>query len=457
MQTRLYFTTLVALAALALSTLSSGAVDIVAHRGASADAPENTLPAFQLAWERGADRVEGDFYLTSDNVIVCFHDKTTKRIGGGDLKVSSTPYKMLQTLDVGAWKDPKWKGTRIPTLAEVLATLPADKGRIFIEIKDGVRIVKPLAEQLNKIDIPKSRLAFICFDQKVTAACKKAMPKVDAHWVVSQKSYQKMGIAGVIKTAKRLGADGIDVQASHAITPEFGKALRENGLQYHCWTVNDISLARYMVKLGVDTITTDRPEFIRRGLQTAKETAKVDARILQHLDFDDNKNGPVGIKGRGLSDTVLKTGKTLPASGTVAMWYRPSQWYDYQTVFDSSADPDVWELWINKDAQIGFRTTKQDLRITHRLHPVATLNQWQHIAVTWDKRAVNLYVNAAPVVSAKRKLPLPPAGDFCLGGGHADNNRGKGAWDEVVVFGAVLSASELRGLMLDGVTNAHSE
>ena len=212
-----------------------------------------------------------------------------------------------------------------------------------------------------------------------------------------------------------------------------------------------------MVKLGVDTITTDRPEFIRRGLQTAKETAKVDARILQHLDFDDNKNGPVGIKGRGLSDTVLKTGKTLPASGTVAMWYRPSQWYDYQTVFDSSADPDVWELWINKDAQIGFRTTKQDLRITHRLHPVATLNQWQHIAVTWDKRAVNLYVNAAPVVSAKRKLPLPPAGDFCLGGGHADNNRGKGAWDEVVVFGAVLSASELRGLMLDGVTNAHSE
>lgn len=218
--------TLLALVVLAFGTFSAGAVDIVAHRGASADAPENTLPAFELAWERGADLIEGDFFLTSDNVIVCFHDKTTERLGGGNLKVSSTPYKQLQNLDVGAWKDPKWKGTKIPTLAEVLATLPAEKGRMFIEIKDGVRIVKPLAEQLNKIGIPKSRLAIICFDQAVIAACKKAMPKVDAIWVVSQKSYKKMGIASVIKTAKRLGADGVDVQASTAITAELGKALR---------------------------------------------------------------------------------------------------------------------------------------------------------------------------------------------------------------------------------------
>jgi hypothetical protein len=85
------------------------------------------------------------------------------------------------------------------------------------------------------------------------------------------------------------------------------------------------------------------------------------------------------------------------------------------------------------------------------------VNQWQHIAVTWDARTVNLYVNAAPVVSAKRKQPSPPAGDFCLGGGHTGNNQGKGTWDEVVVFDSVLSASELRGLMLDGVTNTQGE
>ena len=133
------------------------------------------------------------------------------------------------------------------------------------------------------------------------------------------------------------------------------------------------------------------------------------------------------------------------------MWYRPSQWYNYQTVFDSTANPDVWELWINKDAQIGFRTTAKDLRITHRLHTVATVNQWQHLAVTWDERSVNLYVNAAPVVRATRKQPSPPSGDFCLGGGHADNTPGKGAWDEVVVFDSVLSVAALKHLMLDGV------
>jgi glycerophosphoryl diester phosphodiesterase len=444
MQIRSHF---IAVVAVSLTLVSVSAVDIVAHRGASADAPENTLPAFELAWERNADRIEGDFFLTSDNVIVCFHDKTTERLGGGNLKVSSTPYQQLQSLDVGAWKDPKWKGTKIPTLAEVLATLPADKGRMFIEIKDGVRIVKPLAEQLNQAGVPRDRLAIICFNQAVIAACKESMPTVDAIWLVSTKTYQKMGTASMIKTAKRLGADGVDIQASHEITPELGKALRENGLQFHCWTVNNIPLARHMVKMGVDSITTDRPSVLKESLQAQKPNKH----ILQHLDFDDQASGPAGIKGRALSGKVLNTGNTLPASGTVAMWYRPSQWYNYQTVFDSTANPDVWELWINKDAQIGFRTTAKDLRITHRLHTVATVNQWQHLAVTWDERSVNLYVNAAPVVRATRKQPSPPSGDFCLGGGHADNTPGKGAWDEVVVFDSVLSVAALKHLMLDGV------
>lgn len=263
-----------ALATYLLALASANAVDIVAHRGASADAPENTLPAFKLAWERGADLIEGDFFLTADNVIVCLHDKTSKRVGGGELKVSSTPYQQLQSLDVGAWKDPQWKGTRIPTLAEVLATLPAEKGRMFIEIKDGTRMVKPLAEQLNKTNIGKSRLAIICFNQEVAVASKKAMPELDVHLLVSTKTYEKMGTAGLIKTLKRLGVDGVDIQASRAITPELGAALRKNGLQYHCWTVNEAPLARHMMEMGVDSITTDRPGFLRQALQAQPATSE---------------------------------------------------------------------------------------------------------------------------------------------------------------------------------------
>ena len=248
------------------TTSAQGTVKIVAHRGASADAPENTIPAFQLAWKQGSDMIEGDFLLTSDNVIICYHDKTTQRIGGEKLEVNLTPYKQLQNLDAGIWKGPQWKGTRIPTLAQVLETMPMDRGRIFIELKDGIRIIKPLLEQLHKASVATSQISIICLDQDVIASCKKTIPDVDAYWVVSTDSYQKMGTAEMIEITKRVEADGIDIQASMRITPELGQALRENKLQYHCWAVNDIPLARHMVKMGVDSITTDHPALMKKAL-----------------------------------------------------------------------------------------------------------------------------------------------------------------------------------------------
>ena len=251
---------------LTMTSASSIAVAIVAHRGASADAPENTLPAFELAWEQGADVIEADFHLTEDNTIVCFHDKTTARIAGVNLVLASTPYARLKQLDVGAWKDPKWTGTIIPTLAEVIGTLPQDQGRVFIEIKDTQRIVQPLADTINNLHLPKNRLAILCFDADIITACKKAMPNVEAHWLVNSKTYQKTGTAGLIRKLKEMGADGVDIQASRQVTPELGLALRENGLQFHCWTVNDIPLAQHMVAMGAESITTDKPEFLRKSL-----------------------------------------------------------------------------------------------------------------------------------------------------------------------------------------------
>ncbi|MCB9949963.1 MAG: hypothetical protein H6824_03175 [Planctomycetaceae bacterium] len=99
---------------------------IVAHRGASYDAPENTLPAFKLAWEKGADAIEGDFYLTKDQQIVCIHDKDTKRTGKNQpvLTVAESTLAELRKVDVGSWKDAKYKETFIPTIQEVLATVP---------------------------------------------------------------------------------------------------------------------------------------------------------------------------------------------------------------------------------------------------------------------------------------------------------------------------------------------
>ncbi|HSG69711.1 MAG TPA: glycerophosphodiester phosphodiesterase family protein, partial [Planctomycetaceae bacterium] len=108
-------------------------VEIIAHRGASYDAPENTLASVNLAWEQNADAVEIDIWLTSDNQIVLMHDKTPKRYGGPDTLVSEMTLEQLRALDVGAWKDPRWKGEKAPLLSEVLPLVPAGK-RLFIEI-----------------------------------------------------------------------------------------------------------------------------------------------------------------------------------------------------------------------------------------------------------------------------------------------------------------------------------
>jgi glycerophosphoryl diester phosphodiesterase len=100
---------------------------IIAHRGASHDAPENTLSAFKLAIEQGADAIEADFFLTSDEKMVCFHDEDTERICGKKLLVTQTPLDELQSLDVGKWKGPQWTGEKMPTMADVLAAVPEGK------------------------------------------------------------------------------------------------------------------------------------------------------------------------------------------------------------------------------------------------------------------------------------------------------------------------------------------
>ncbi len=127
--------------------------ELIGHRGASFDAPENTLAAFRLAWEEGADGVEGDYRLTLDGEIVCLHDPTTRRTAGINLAVAKATLAQLRELDVGSWKGEQWAGEPIPTLREVIATVPPGK-RLFIELKSGPEILLPLAAILAESGLP---------------------------------------------------------------------------------------------------------------------------------------------------------------------------------------------------------------------------------------------------------------------------------------------------------------
>ncbi len=254
---------------------------IIAHRGASADAPENTLAAFNLAWERGADGIEGDFYLSEDGEIVCIHDARTKRLTGGevDLVVAETTFADLRKLDVGSWKDAKYKGERIPTLKEVLTTIPAGK-RIFIEIKCGPEIVPILKKQLAGFpQLKPEQISIICFQKSVVVACRKQLPELTVNWLNSYKQDKSTGewspsAESVMTSLKECGASGLGTNAQpKLVTPAFVKQLRNHGYGFHCWTIDDVEMAKRFQALGVDSITTNRPAFIRSGI-TGKSNAK---------------------------------------------------------------------------------------------------------------------------------------------------------------------------------------
>ena len=93
---------------------AAGAVEIVAHRGASYDAPENTMAATKLAWQQKADAVETDIYLGKDGRIIVFHDRTAKRTGGRDIAIGELTLAEARKLDAGSWKDPKYAGEPVP-------------------------------------------------------------------------------------------------------------------------------------------------------------------------------------------------------------------------------------------------------------------------------------------------------------------------------------------------------
>ncbi|QDU58582.1 glycerophosphodiester phosphodiesterase [Aeoliella mucimassa] len=245
---------------------------IVAHRGASYAAPENTLASFQLAWDEGADGVEGDFYLTSDGEIVCIHDKDTKRTAGKKLVVAESTLAELQQLDVGSWKDPKYAGERIPTLEQVLAIVPEGK-RMVIELKIGPEIVEPLAKVLAESKVPREMITIIAFDADTVKACKQTLPDLRTHWLTSYRDQKdgtwKPTLAEVSETLAETGADGLGSQCKQAVfDAEFIQALKGQGLkEFHVWTVDDVEIARYYAKQGALGITTNRPGWLREQLQ----------------------------------------------------------------------------------------------------------------------------------------------------------------------------------------------
>lgn len=243
---------------------------IVAHRGASKQAPENTIPAFKLAWEQGADAIEGDFYLTKDGAIVCIHDKDTKRVSGVKKVVEDTTLEELRKLDAGSWFGKKWQGTQIPLISEVFATIPDGK-KIYIEIKSGPEILPGLFEEVAKSGLKKNQVIVISFNKDVIRNLKSKDQGIKAFWLSDFKRDKfsgrtKPSFNSVIDVLRQTGADGFS-STHKLIDDSFIKTIQREGFEYHVWTVDDPETAQRFKRLGAKSITTNLPGYMKKSLE----------------------------------------------------------------------------------------------------------------------------------------------------------------------------------------------
>lgn len=238
-------------------------VKLVAHRGESEAAPENTLESFNLAWTRGLRCIEGDFHLTRDGEVVCMHDGNAKRTCGVDRPLSELTLAEIKSFDAGRWKGDAWKFTRVPTLGEVLRTMP-DYGEIFIELKS----VGPILDRLSAIFAAgpwrPEQLTFIAFDETTISTVKRQFPAHNAYWLLRNwtgpldcRSQARFTPAELVDKVRELGVDGVDIHPGF-VEEEHVRAMHAAGYSFNVWTVDAVEQARGLIAMNIDSLTSNR-------------------------------------------------------------------------------------------------------------------------------------------------------------------------------------------------------
>ena len=245
-------------------------VEFVAHRGESTDAPENTMAAFRLAFERGDRAIELDVHLTRDEELLVCHDPDTLRTTGTKQIIRESCLQDLSALDAGSWKDRRWAGEKLPSLDRVLAELPAEV-RCFIEIKVGPEAVPALEKLVRRHDSKDAQLVIISFEASTIAEVKRRLPYLEAHllaWFEHDKQTLTWSPTAqhLIDYAWSIGANGLGLDHVGPVDHSFVQQAKLSGLALYAWTVDDLDRARQLIESGVDGITTNRAAWMREQL-----------------------------------------------------------------------------------------------------------------------------------------------------------------------------------------------
>jgi len=235
----------------------------ISHRGESADAPENTLPAFRLSNARDSDGMETDIHFTSDGCLVCSHDFNTGRMGNGlAYSIEETPFEVLESVDVSGshWS---YRGTRIPLFSESLKTLK--KGRkYFVEIKaNDENVLKEMKRQIELAGTPWEQIVVISFHADMIAACRRLLPNTPALWLTwwgyDENGKPNESADDIFATLKRIHATGLDIGgAPELVTKDFLAEVKRQGFYLAVWTIDTPDRCAFFEAAGVDAITSNK-------------------------------------------------------------------------------------------------------------------------------------------------------------------------------------------------------
>lgn len=257
--TRWFILSILMLALLLTTTQSDGSPLVIAHRGASSLAPENTMAAVNAALRLGVDVVEVDVHRSSDGQLVVIHDDTVDRTTNGQGAVNRLTLAEIKALDAGSWFESSFENERIPTLREVMETV-RNKATLLIELK-GKRTEVRTAELVQELGMA-DQVIIQSFDFRQIQKVKEKAPEIPTVFLVrtpEHNSEPKRAASWMANTADYVGADGIAVRHT-SYTSELAKLASERGLDLYVWTVNEKSQFRRFIKAGVQGIITDRPQ-----------------------------------------------------------------------------------------------------------------------------------------------------------------------------------------------------
>jgi glycerophosphoryl diester phosphodiesterase len=237
---------------------------VIAHRGASDFAPENTLSALRKAAELGATWVECDVMLDGCGEAIIFHDRTLQRTTNGRGRVSQTPYNRIRQLDAGTWFDAAFKGEVVPTLAAWLETAATLNVGLNLELKVGRAGAGALVEAVSvalarhwHAGLPTPLISSASID------CLVAMRHSTSHHMLAYITNRwRSNWAAILSQC-----NGISLNINHrALTPKRVQEIKEKNILVLAYTVNDVELANALFDMGVDVVFSDNPRLLLKDL-----------------------------------------------------------------------------------------------------------------------------------------------------------------------------------------------